>query len=181
MLYKDLKETEDCSDCPLLKHEICPGGWACYGGNPVEPPCCSFDDDTDLDKWVSDYYARQRRWEEAEDRRIQKERERKEKNAVAQKRRMEAAWEVRAETREIKDLRNRIAKNEAAIHFAESMAFAINITNEMFRYDERVKVSDSPLLRENEEYRERIIELERIKKVKLAALRQNRKPAKEAP
>lgn len=70
MLWKDFKETEDCESCPLLDTEICPGGWRCYGGEPIEPPCCSFNDDTDLDKWVEDYFERQIKWEEQEDARI---------------------------------------------------------------------------------------------------------------
>lgn len=58
MLWKDFKEKEDCYGCPLLEHEMCTGGYQCYGGEPIEPPCCNFDDDTDLDKWVDDTKCR---------------------------------------------------------------------------------------------------------------------------
>ena len=61
MLWKEISEDGWCDNCPLPKSEICPGRFACYGGEPVEPPCCNFDDDTDLDKWVSDYYERERK------------------------------------------------------------------------------------------------------------------------
>ena len=65
MLWKDFRQKECCDDCPLLENELCNcrGDIACYGGEPVEPPCCNFDDDTDLDKWVDDILARRRRRE----------------------------------------------------------------------------------------------------------------------
>lgn len=88
MLYKDLGD--DCDNCPLKQHDICSGGWQCYGGEPIELPCCSFNDDTDLDKWVDDYFERQRVWEDAEDRRIQLEAIKKEKLKQLRKQRSEA-------------------------------------------------------------------------------------------
>lgn len=65
MLWKDFKQKEDCYGCPLLENELCNchGDIVCYGGEPIEPPCCNFDDDTDLDKWVDDILARRRRRE----------------------------------------------------------------------------------------------------------------------
>lgn len=176
MLYKDLED--DCDNCPLKQHDICSGGWQCYGGEPIEPPCCSFNDDTDLDKWVDDYFERQRVWEDAEGRRIQAEQKRKERNALAQKRRREAKWAVRHESNEIKILRKRIAANEAALRLASSLAFAFNTTNEMFGYDERANPKhDNAIEHENEKYRERIAELEAIKKEKLKQLRKQRSEA----
>ena len=45
-----LKEVDgNCEICPLLEENICPGGYRCYGGAPIEPPCCSIDEDADLD------------------------------------------------------------------------------------------------------------------------------------
>lgn len=178
MLYKDLGE--DCDNCPLKQNDICSGGWQCYGGEPIEPPCCSFNDDTDLDKWVDDFFKRQRAWEDAEDRRIQAEQKRKEQNALAQKRRREAKWAVRHETNEIKTLRKRIAANEAAARLASSLAFAFNTTNEMFGYEERVEPKHkSAIEQENEKYRELIVELEAIKKEKLKQLRKQRSEKNE--
>lgn len=52
MLLKDLHG--DCCGCPIKKAEYCLGGFACYGGEPIEPPCCDMDEDTDLDAWVDD-------------------------------------------------------------------------------------------------------------------------------
>ena len=40
------KDITCCEECPLYKKD-CPGGWTSNGsGNPIEPPCCSWDDDT---------------------------------------------------------------------------------------------------------------------------------------
>lgn len=58
-------EIEYCENCPLLKEEIYPGGMtSSQSGTPIDPPCCSFDDDTDLDQWIEDYYDGQMRYEE---------------------------------------------------------------------------------------------------------------------
>ena len=40
------KDIHDCDGCPLFEHD-CSGGMASDGnGNPIEPPCCSWNDDT---------------------------------------------------------------------------------------------------------------------------------------
>ena len=45
-----------------LSEGICSGGMSSSpSGIPIEPPCLSFSPDTDLDKWISDYYDYERR------------------------------------------------------------------------------------------------------------------------
>jgi hypothetical protein len=40
------KDIHDCDECPLYEHD-CKGGFTSDGnGNPIEPPCCSWNDDT---------------------------------------------------------------------------------------------------------------------------------------
>ena len=40
------QDIHDCSECPLYQHD-CKGGWISgNGGNPIEPPCTSWSDDT---------------------------------------------------------------------------------------------------------------------------------------
>lgn len=56
LYWKDFKEEESCDNCPLLKAELCTGNFTCYGNEPVEPPCCSFEDDTDLNAIVTKHY-----------------------------------------------------------------------------------------------------------------------------
>ena len=77
MLWKDFAQEECCDSCPLLENEICPGGFVCYGGQPIEPPCCCFDDNTDLDDWVNDYFEQKKRREELEESRLKKEQKKK--------------------------------------------------------------------------------------------------------
>lgn len=48
-----LSEIDDCSICPLPGEGLCPGGMVCYGGEPIEPPCTSWDGDED---YVIDTY-----------------------------------------------------------------------------------------------------------------------------
>lgn len=135
-------EIEDCENCPLLKEEICPGGMTSSPtGTPIEPPCCSFDDDTDLDQWIEDYYDSQRRYEEYLDRKREEEQEKKRKAEKAKKRRDYLKWYCFDENLEVKRARNRISAHQAAVSLAESMAFAFNTTNEIFGYSERASVN----------------------------------------
>lgn len=46
------KGCETCDVCPLSSSGDCSRGIKCYGGSPVEPPCCSFDDDDDVGSYV---------------------------------------------------------------------------------------------------------------------------------
>ena len=133
-------EIEDCENCPLLKEEICPGGMTSSpGGIPIEPPCCSFDDDTDLDQWIDDYYDGQRRYEEYLDRKWEEEQEKKRKAEKAKKRRDYLKWYCFDEKMEVKKARKRLSAHQAAVSLGESIAFAFNMTNEMFGYSERLK------------------------------------------
>ena len=50
-----LSEIDDCSICPLPGEGLCPGGMACYGGEPIEPPCTSWDGDEDVEDILSQY------------------------------------------------------------------------------------------------------------------------------
>ena len=46
-----LSEIDDCSICPLPGEGLCPGGMVCYGGEPIEPPCTSWDGDEDVEDY----------------------------------------------------------------------------------------------------------------------------------
>lgn len=137
--YKEIMDDKNCDRCPLMQEEICPGGWRCYGGEPIEPPCCSFDDDTDLDEWVSEYYASQYRYEKAEDERIRKEKAKKEKAKKAAETRREMRFYCRNEIKQLKSYKNQLEAHKASLRLASTFAEAFNITNEMFGYSERLK------------------------------------------
>lgn len=127
----------DCEGCPLLKEKICPGGWACYGGEPIEPPCCSMDEDTDLEQWIDDYYERQRRWADYLAEKDRKEREKKEKAKKAADTRRAMRTYCYSEICELKQAKKSLKAQEAAERMAQSLASAFNMTNKMFRYEER--------------------------------------------
>ncbi len=147
LLWKEFAKDESCDGCPLLENEICPGGFTHYGGRPIEPPCCSFDDNTDLDEWVSDYFERLRWLEAQEDARIQQERKNKERSKKAADTRRAIRWYCRDEIYALNHARKALKAQKAAEHFASSLAEAINITNGVFQYPERVgvdrKISDA--------------------------------------
>ena len=143
MKWKDVKkliqEFDDCSPCPLLEDEICPGGTTCYGDQPIEPPCFSFYDDTDLDEWVKEYFEREKRYEEYQEKLIREKKAKEEKAKKAAETRHAMRLYCMAEIVELKSLKKRLAEYEKAYSLAQSLAFAINSANEMFRYPERVK------------------------------------------
>ena len=140
MLWKYFKQQECCDGCPLLENELCSGGIVCYGGEPIEPPCCVFDDDTDMDKWVDDMLAQKLRREEAEDKRLKAEQEKKERAKKAADTRRAMRWYCRDEIQAMKKARKALEAQRALESFASSFAEAINFANEMFRYEERVGV-----------------------------------------
>lgn len=43
------KDIDDCSNCPLYQHD-CTGGWTSGNGEPVEPPCCSWNENDKIYK-----------------------------------------------------------------------------------------------------------------------------------
>jgi hypothetical protein len=178
MLVKELRELEeDCKEqCPLYD-EFCSGGMACYGGDPVEPPCMYWDDENED---VDDIYHRmvkgRRRYEEWEDKKYKQEQEAEKKKEERNKKAREARWHVYSEQKEITSLRKRIRNNEKILSYAKGMATATNFANEMFGYKERVEVKKkNPLEIENEKMQKRIGELTEVKKKKLKELREKRK------
>ena len=140
LLWKDFAQEECCDDCPLLKAEICAGGFTCYGDQPIEPPCCSFDDDTDLYEWVRNYYDYQRRLEKQEDERIRKEKARKERAKKAAETKKALRSYCRDEIYALKRAENALKAQESAEHFAKSVAEAFNFANVVFGYEERYEV-----------------------------------------
>jgi hypothetical protein len=178
MLVKELRELEEgCKEqCPLYD-EFCPGGMACYGGDPIEPPCMYWDDENeDVDDIYHRMFMSRIRYEEAEDKKYKREQEAKKKKEEKAKKARDARWHVRTEQREITSLRRRIRSNKKLLSFANSWATATNITNEMFGYEERLEIKKkNPLEIENEKLQARIDELDKIKKEKLKQFRAKRK------
>jgi len=76
------KEIQDCESCPLYKHD-CKGGWTSDGnGNPVEPPCTSWNDDDEIYEgmYEDNFYEpseQELKWIKEENEKIEQERKRK--------------------------------------------------------------------------------------------------------
>lgn len=140
LLWKDFCDQElECDDCPLKQEDLCPGGWsASPGGTPIEPPCCSFDDDTDLEEWVSDAINLQFKMEEAEDRRLQQKKKRQDAAKKAAQTKRQLKLYCHKELYDLKYAKNELLKFERGLEFARAFAEAFNVTNEMFRYSERM-------------------------------------------
>ena len=139
MKWKEFLEIEDCDLCPIKKAELCGGGASCYGGSPIDPPCCWFEDDTDLDEWIEERFERRRKLEQIEDERIRKEKAKKEKAKNAAETRSEMRFYCRNEIKHLKSCEKQLEAYKASLRLASSFAEAFNITNEMFGYSERLK------------------------------------------
>lgn len=71
------KDINDCSACPLHKND-CPGGWTSGGGGtPIEPPCCSWNDDKEIYEGMYDnsYEPSEQELNWERERRLEKEHE----------------------------------------------------------------------------------------------------------
>lgn len=128
----------NCEICPLIEEDICPGGTCCYGGAPIEPPCCSIDEDTDLYGWIASYYEEQRGHEKYLEEKDRKARVMKERAQKAAATRRDLRLYCSSELAALKYAKKRLESQKSAEHFVASFAEAINIANEMFRYEERV-------------------------------------------
>lgn len=137
-LLKDLNG--DCYGCPVKRAELCSGGFSCYGGEPIEPPCCGMDEDTDLDAWVDDAIERERRYQKYLEEKAEKERLKKEKAAKAAETKRAMRYYCTTEISALKRAKKALKSYESLERMASSLAQAFNITNEMFRYEERFTV-----------------------------------------
>lgn len=82
-----LSEIDDCSICPLPGEGLCPGGMVCYGGEPIEPPCTSWDGNEDVEDYIESVHASILEREEYEDRLREEREKKKQKNEIAKRKR----------------------------------------------------------------------------------------------
>lgn len=157
--WREIAELEDCDLCPIKKNELCTGGFACYGGSPIEPPCCFFEDDTDLEEWIEERFERRRKFEQFEAERIRREKAKKEKAKKAAETMREMRFYCRNEISQLKSYEKQLEAYKASLRLASTFAEAFNITNEMFGYSERLK--------QNPEVQQTIYDLEtKVKEAK---------------
>lgn len=78
------KDIDDCSNCPLYESE-CHGLTSNGAGNPIEPPCTSWNDDDEI--WGGMLELQRLEWEEYEERQKKRERSMKAKKAAETRKR----------------------------------------------------------------------------------------------
>lgn len=169
MLYKDfINQDLECEDCPLYS-DMCRGGMTSnHNGEPVEPPCCNFDDDTDMEEWASIQHKRILDMEERETERHKRQLEKEARKEVANERRRASMWHVHEETRELKRLRKQIEAIESAHRLKEAFNSASNMINNISR-----EIDDRQKNEEISNIENKIKELELRKKQKLKEFREN--------
>ena len=134
LTYGELSEHElDCKKhCPFYG-DGCSGGMSCHGGNPVEPMCIIFDDDTVLIDRFLKYQDNINRMEKQKDMRLKKEKEQKNKNAEIARKRHEYKIRNFHELAEISRLEKYIDSAKRLSQFAKIYSESVNAVNEMFR------------------------------------------------
>lgn len=137
-----LKEVEDCEFCPLKIHDICHGGWTCYGGEPIEPPCANIDGEEELDELIERYYINEKLKCEIEHKMFEKEKQKERINEIKRKKREYMNKYCWKEIHDLKILKRELKKIESTIKTMEIFSNAINSTNEIFGYNERISISE---------------------------------------
>lgn len=138
LTYGELCEYElSCDYCPLNGDFCtCNGNMVCYGGEPIEPPCLSFDPEQNL-------YEIERQWRDFERKEYERENKREEERKLKEQKAQERKEKLRQYKRrnweklnEIEFLKKRIKKQEKYIDFIERVnifASVVNDVNKMFR------------------------------------------------
>lgn len=120
----------DCSFCPLNQtYCFCEGGMVCYGGMPIEPMCCSFNEDDVLqdiyDRFVSQEYTQTKAEEERE-----KQQKLKEEKSKQRKQKLhEYRFRNCRELEQIKLLKLKIKREKERIVALEDARRYISVTN----------------------------------------------------
>lgn len=136
-------EIDDCEQCPLKKEEICTGYWTSSpSGTPIEPPCCDFDDDTDLDQWMESYYNKQAKQMSYSYRKLKKEKKKKQEKIQAEKRRKYLEQYCASEIMKVEKAREEFVLYKKRIAFTQSMSFKGNMINEMLGYFGGVNINN---------------------------------------
>lgn len=103
-----LSEIDDCSICPLPGEGLCPGGMVCYGGEPIEPPCTSWDGDEDVEDYIESVHASILEREEYEDCLREEREKKKRKNEIAKRKRQYLNIYCYSEKHDVKSLKKQI-------------------------------------------------------------------------
>ena len=136
LTYGELCEYDiNCDRCPLYD-EFCSGGMVCYGAEPIEPPCYSFNEDTVLQEEYDRFFMARHRQQQIEDEREEKLKLKKQKSEERKKKLL--AYRIRngIELYKIKELKKKIKQENRRIEmtgYYKRRADAVNIANKIFK------------------------------------------------
>ena len=161
------KDIEDCSQCPWLG-EYCKGGMTSDGcGRPIEPPCCSWDPEEDIEDIYDSQAANESAYQDYISHEIEKEKAVKLKKEITKRKRRESSLLLFEENREIKRLRKQIEAN----NYLLCLTNAFNFVSKTIGGSESKQKEKHVLEIENKRLEDKIEELKLIKKNKLKELR----------
>lgn len=136
LTYGELCEYNlDCDVCPL-KDEFCNGGVMCYGGEPIEPPCCSFNDDTILSEVYDNFFVVRYNFEKQQEEKERQLELKKQKSEERKKKLREYKHRNWDSLLKIDFLKKKIKQEEKRIEFINRLntfSNAVNFTNKIFR------------------------------------------------
>lgn len=140
MTFSEFQEQKkDCEECPIRLAELC--SYAMCREYDCDPPCEYADPVQDMYDFIKDKIEQELCIEQFQDNKIRKEKEKKE---IAIKR-AETIRQMKtycfSEYKEVSKLKRAIKKLEKTISTTQCLAFALNVTNEMFGYEERKQVN----------------------------------------
>ena len=122
--------------CPLYKDGFCSGGVACYGGDPIYPPCCDFDNNVVLQEVADDFYCARLKHEQYEEQKERKKAEKEAKNQERKNKLREYKWRNWEDLDKIKVIKLKIKRTKKQIEnikTARIFAMSINSVNKLFR------------------------------------------------
>lgn len=126
----------NCETCPFNK-KYCNG--MTYGPNgPIFPPCSELEDETIEDKYET-FLIQKAAEEEYYKRMHEIETEKKRKASLAKNRRLFMKRACYKELHAVQSLKKQIKSLQGVINRINSFASAVNITNQMFGYSQRVE------------------------------------------
>ncbi len=127
----------DCKGhCPLYENGFCSGGVSCYGGDPIYPPCCDFDNNVVLQEVADDFYCARLKHEQYEEEKKRKRAEKEVKKQERKKKLREYKWRNWEDLDKIKVIKLKIKKVKRQIDEINNtriFAMSINSVNKLFR------------------------------------------------
>lgn len=131
----------DCETCPFKK-EGC-NGITCFGNNPIYPPCSELEEDETIEEKYETYVIQKAAEEEYRKRIYEIEMEKKHKASLAKNRRLFMKRACRNELSTVASLKKQIESLQYLLDRINVYAYTVNVTNQLFGYEQRIKKDES--------------------------------------